>query len=188
VGDWGLVAKRVLCYEHPDPGNIHCHLLLTGVYVTTQNLKDTMWAHGVPCKGSGQLTFSRTFKDKQTDKKMEITDETIPKYISYMSKGKYDPKYVQGYDEETLVLYKSQWVTFTKEPPSYQLFKRFEASVRLANTNPTLKEITTHAHIFTMDIHKSHTPQMRKEQSQLIDDYCYYHKIQKEYRLPYQPF
>ena len=190
MGDWGLVSKHVVAYEHPeDLTNIHCHLLLTNVYVTNQNLKDTMWAHGVPCKGSGQISFKTTFKCPTTKKVMDITDETWPKYISYMSKGKHEPKYAQGFSDETIQSYRALWVNYTKDPPAYLVYLEFKKYIEQRIDKPRLIDwgfVVSCAHVFCMNKHKAHTPTMRKEQSQLIDDYCYWTNISKIYNLPYQ--
>jgi len=190
VSDWSLLCKNIICYEHPEPNNIHCHLLLTDVYCTDQTLKNTMWSHGVSCKGSGQLSFKDSFKDPKTKLKMEINHETIPKYITYMSKGKYEPKFNRGY-EDTHSIYKGNWVVYHNNSPSELLRLEFEQFVQglLGGKHYTcVKDVCSAAHVFLMNKYRSHTPQMRKAQSTLIDDYCYYQKIEKEYRLPYQPF
>lgn len=186
VSDWSLVCKQIICYEHPEPQNIHCHLLLTGVYCTDQHLKNTMWSHGVTCKGAGQLLFKTSYK---TPEKLviQITEESYPKYITYMSKGKYEPSYNKGFSDDKVAMYKQDWTVYTREPESIQILHEFEKSIE-NETELNLKNIITYAHIFMMRKYKSHTPQMRKAQSTLIDDYCYYHKIHKEYRLPYQPY
>jgi len=186
VSDWSLVCKQIICYEHPEPQNIHCHLLLTGVYCTDQHLKDIMWGHGVTCKGAGQLSFKASFKTPEK-KVLEITEESYPKYITYMSKGKYEPKYNKGFSDGKVESYKLAWIVYTREPESIQILHEFEKFVE-NETELNLKNIIHCAHVFMMGKYKSHTPQMRKAQSTLIDDYCYYHMIQKEYRLPYQPY
>lgn len=184
VSDWSMVSKYLIVYEHPEPDNIHCHLLLTGVYCSDQHLKDLMWDHGVSVKGSGQLSFKATYKDKVTGRKVDITDETTPKYITYMSKGKYDPKYNKGFADEDIIAYKSLWVDFTKEPPSYIIYREFKSKYPDLHTKCDLLRT---AHIYMMNKWKSHTGAMRKETSTLIDDYCYYNGISKTYVLPCQP-
>jgi len=121
---------------------------------------------------------------------MEITYETIPKYITYMSKGKYEPQYNRGY-EETAELYRGKWIVYSNHSPSELLRLEFESIIRglLGGRNLTaLKEVADRSHEFLMNKFKSHTPQMRKAWSTLIDDYCYYNDIRKEYRQPLQPF
>jgi len=187
---WCMLAKHIVIYEHPEEENIHCHLLLTNVYTSTQHLKDEMWAHGVPCKGAGQISFKGTFKCSSTKKVLEVTEETWPKYIAYMSKGKYEPKYTQGFSDETIQSYRALWVDFTSNPPAYLVYLEFKKYIQQRfNSNAPIIEwglVVNCAHVFCMNKHKAHTPVMRKEQSQLIDDYCYYNNIQKTYVLPYQ--
>jgi len=189
IGDWGLVSKHLVVYEHPEPNNIHCHMLLTGVYVTTQNLKDTMWSHGVPCKGSGQLSFKETFKCPTTKKVIDINEESWPKYIAYMSKGKYEPKYTQGFSDETIQSYRALWVDYTQHKPAVQLYKEFERHIQSQTGRPGimgLDFIKAVAHDFMFQKHQTHSQLMRREQSQLIDDYCYRNNISKKYKLPFQ--
>jgi len=189
VGDWGLVSKHVVVYEHPEPNNIHCHLLLTGVYVTTQNLKDTMWEHNVPVKGAGQLSFKETFKCPTTKKVIDITEESWPKYIAYMSKGKYEPKYVQGFSDETIQSYRALWVDLTTSNPSVQLRKEFERHIQEQPDKPEyirLEYVVSVAHHFMLKKHQTHSKLMRSQQSQLIDDYCYFNNVPKKYMLPFQ--
>jgi len=142
-----------------------------------------MWGHGVPVKGSGQLSFKATYKDKVTGRKVDITDETIPKYITYMSKGKYDPKYNKAFTDENIGYYKSLWIDLAREPPSYLIYKEF------TRKHPDLhskSDVLHAAHAYCMIKYKSHTRQCRNEMSTLIDDYCYYHGIDKRYQLPCQ--
>ena len=186
VSDWSLVSKQLICYEHPEPANVHCHLLLTGVYCLDQHLKDIMWSHGVTCKGAGQLSFKASFKTPEK-KVVEISEEAYPKYITYMSKGQYDPKYNKGFSDDKVTSYKQAWTVYTREPESIQILHEFTKLVE-REEEINLKNVVHCAHVFMMNKYKTHSPQMRKAQSQLIDDYCYYHHINKEYRLPYQPF
>lgn len=184
---WSMLAKHIVAYEHPEEGNIHCHLLLTNVYTSTQHLKDEMWACGVPCR-KAELSFKTTFKvDKKTV--IDISEETWPKYIAYMSKGKYEPKYTQGFSDETIQSYRALWVDLTRDPPSYSIyleFKKYLDEQQDKSTVVSLGYVKALAHIFMMNKHKSHTWQMKKEQSAVIDDYCYYNNIPKKYLLPYQ--
>jgi len=185
VSDWSMVCKYLICYEHPEENNVHCHLLLTGVYCSDQHLKDVMRDHGVSLKGAGQLSFKATYKDQTLDRKVDITDETTPKYITYMSKGKYDPKYNKGFIESDIERYKSLWVDFTREPPSYLIYKEFTSK---HPDLPNKSEVLHAAHAYCMIKYKSHTRQCRNEISTLIDDYCYYHGIDKQYQLPCQQY
>jgi len=114
VADWALLSEKLLCYEHNDKKeNVHCHFLLYGVYDSVDTLKRKMRSHGIDLKGSGQLSFKTSFKLKDGTK-VDITDETIPKYVTYMSKGKYDPSYNKGYDPEFIAACKAAWINHPK--------------------------------------------------------------------------
>ena len=136
MADWTQRASRVVAYEHPEDGNIHCHILLMGVYDTSETLKNDMKKHGVPCSGPGQLSFKTTFKnpDKQV---IDITEETAPKFITYMSKGKYDALYFTYYTQEFLDDCKSKWVVYkrrTAEQVLYDDFKKKLTGFEITNT------------------------------------------------------
>jgi len=109
VSDWSLRSEKILCYEHNDKAeNVHCHLLLEGVYDSVDTLKRLMRGHAVDLKGSGQLSFKKDFKLRDGTKAL-MTEETIPKYITYMSKGKYDPLFNKGYDPVFIAACKAAW-------------------------------------------------------------------------------
>lgn len=107
VRSWALKADRLVCYEHDDDGaeRIHCHLLMLNVSCSVQNLKTIANGHGV--SGSGNTFWSFKQKSKKCG---PVTEESAPKYITYMTKGKYNAKYVKCYDAEYLDDRKAQWV------------------------------------------------------------------------------
>lgn len=129
VSDWSLKSEKVLCYQHTGSKTekVHCHLLLVGCSITPDQLKNLGKSHGLSGKGNGYWSFKTSFKDKSTGAKFPITDETIPKYICYMSKGIYDPLFNKGYEPDFLVDCKSKW-----KAPSVQygtdviMYKEFE--------------------------------------------------------------
>ena len=124
ISRYAMKAEKVVVYEHPEEGNIHCHLLLYGVRDTADNLKKILWEH-VSLKGGGQLSYKTTFKDKITKTVHDVNDETIPKYITYMSKGKYEPKYFTGYDKTFIDDCKSQWVEHKRRSADEILYISF---------------------------------------------------------------
>jgi len=117
VSDWALRSQKMVVYEHPEEGNVHCHALLIGVYDTTNTLRNVLRKHEVPLKGAGQLSF------KTADA------ESAQKFITYMSKGKYDPKYYTGYDEDYLNSCKSLWVEHRKLSVDETLYAVYEKAV-----------------------------------------------------------
>lgn len=115
ISDWSLKAEKVVVYEHPEPNNIHCHLALIGVYDTTETLKNIMRKHGVLLKGAGQLSFKTSFKGPGKTV-IAMTDETLPGYITYMTKGKYEPKYLKGISEEQCAECRAGWKDYSRSP------------------------------------------------------------------------
>ncbi len=125
VADWALKCDKILCYEHPEKtDNIHCHLLLYGVYDSTDTLKRLMRSHGIELKGAGQISFKTSFK-LNDGTKVDITDETIPKYITYMSKGIHNPKYNKGYEQSFVDACKAAWVVIKRTSKHVDRFNEF---------------------------------------------------------------
>lgn len=136
VAAWALRCEKVLCYQHEDRAeNIHCHLLLEAVYDSVDTLKRDMRQHGIDLKGAGQLSFKTTYKMKDGTQ-MIISDATVPTYITYMSKGKYDPSYNKGYDPEFIAARKAAWVVHSSPDPVEDTHRDFETYVCKALTAP----------------------------------------------------
>jgi hypothetical protein len=102
ISDWALRSNQVVVYEHPEEGNVHCHALLVGVYDTTNTLRNDLKKHNVPLKGAGQLSFKTAEDDYQ-------------RYITYMSKGKYDPKYNKGFQMRNYSILRQHGLNMPKE-------------------------------------------------------------------------
>ena len=87
----------VIIYEHygeaNDKGRTHCHLLLAhpNEAVTADAIKKSAPFKYLKLKGSEQLSFKSNFKDKKTKQVFPMDVNNIDKYITYMSKGEYDP-------------------------------------------------------------------------------------------------
>lgn len=96
--DWAAKCEKVLMYEHTERAdNLHCHFLLVNVRVTTENLKQAYKKLGLVLKGPGQVSFKTTYKtgDNVT---IEISEPTHARYITYMTKGIYQPQFNKGFD------------------------------------------------------------------------------------------
>jgi len=85
-------SNVVVVYQHPDEGNVHCHILLMECTVSTDTLKNYIR------KVVGQVERSEwSFKaGANLD------------FISYMSKGKYDPCHTHGIAVDEIAKYKSK--------------------------------------------------------------------------------
>lgn len=196
VSAWSLKSEKLVCYEHSEPNNIHIHLLLKGVYDTPDALKKILWKTNPEIKGAGQLSFKTTYKNPQkivTD----ITDETIPKYITYMSKGKYEPAYVAGYDKTFIHDCKTAWVNHkrsTAEQDWYHNFiKRVKECEEAQSKRVTeIEQIKPIAVAYAIEKHGIINLACRRDMSMLITTYYYEYgnrydsDLMGKIKLPYQ--
>jgi len=185
-GDWAARCERMLCYEHPeDPNNLHCHFLLVGVYESTDTLKRDFRAHGLDLKGPGQVSFKTTYKLKACNTKVDITPQTWGKYITYMSKGIYDPKYNKGFDAPYIAECKAKWTNPVRQSREESLLAEFHEYVfeykkKLNLTEDVLRvsEARVLAVKFAIVAYKGViNVGMRKDAKMLLDSYCYAHDM-----------
>jgi len=110
--DWTKVSDKVLVYEHPagisrrtkKHQKKHCHVLIEGCTIGIEALKKRV--KFAKLRGNEDWSFS-------------LKDYTGPeRYISYMTKGKYEPSYNKGYEPHTLEQLKSIWVDYPEQPMS----------------------------------------------------------------------
>jgi len=112
---WKPYCDTIVLYEHNEDANrIHCHLYLGGVECTTKRLKQVS---GLPNQGNSLWSFKKA-------------EEDIDVYITYMSKGKYDPTYLHGYEFKDTERLKSLWVEpEKKKPKALEEYLKFEGYV-----------------------------------------------------------
>lgn len=92
------IFDTVLVYEHVGDINekVHCHLLLYDqVGITSDAIKKSAPFKGLKL-GNREHSFKSKFKCKRSNVIYDMTISNAPKYITYMSKGIYDPHYYQG--------------------------------------------------------------------------------------------
>lgn len=97
---------HVLVYEHPADDEVkrtHCHFLISSNIVDCEGLKKRISKHH---KFYGNSDWSNSRKEY----------ETTDKYISYMSKGIFDPVFNLGYERPHIDTLKSLWVITTDKP------------------------------------------------------------------------
>lgn len=85
-------CESVIVYEHPDEGNVHCHMLLLVCEVSTDTLKNYIR------KVVGNVERTEWSFKSGADKD----------FISYMSKGKYDPVHLFGLGADEIAVYKAK--------------------------------------------------------------------------------
>lgn len=109
--NWTEVSDQVLVYEHPagisrrtnKTQKEHCHVLIQGCTIGDEALKKRI-KNIIQLSGNGDWSWSKAnYEGKE-------------KYITYMSKGQYQPKYNKGYDPGELEELRGKWVEPT--PPA----------------------------------------------------------------------
>ena len=195
ISAWSLECSKVVAYEHPEDGNIHCHLALMGYYGSKQHLKDVLASHGCTFKPD-EWSFKESFKAPGSKTCVPITEDTLPGYITYMSKGKYDPKYLKGVTEEFCAEQKAKWVDYKQHAPKSAdrlLLDEFMAACWKADNEygkvTDVKAIRSKA--FSFAIGKMDgviNMQCRKMAKMLVDSYCYAERIikLKDLALPFE--
>lgn len=196
IGAWALRCDKVLLYEHAERHeNLHCHLLLEGVSCSIDTLKNDMRAHGIDLKGAGQLSFKSKFKLRDGST-INITEANKGRYVTYMSKGKYDPLYNKGYDPVWIAEQKSRWVEYdnTPEHPFKQVYDDFETFVCKALTAPeyamvnhlglSKDRVVKLAYDYTFKLHNRLCHRgMRQHMTDCIDTYCLRHGLMESNQI-----
>jgi len=98
VHEWALRCTRVIVYEHEGEvtEKAHIHLLLQNTSVDKKQLRNIASATGIPVKGNEYMSFK------------EWDGSSV--YITYMTKGIYDPAYNKGFEEAMIEASKASWV------------------------------------------------------------------------------
>jgi len=132
VRAWSLYAKKIVVYQHDDDGanNIHCHAHVEGFNFTVKRFQQLAKDTGVP------LTIKRDGGTRATSL-MSIRGATYDHHITgyaYLTKGKYEPSYIQGFTTEEAQAWKAAWVprpNHVKRTIWHQLQDKFENDVKL---------------------------------------------------------
>lgn len=99
------VDTKSLWYIHPS-GKVkgpHCHGLIWNHAQTDETLRKKI-------KKCFNLTEKKQFGISNTfENKTKMSEDTVPPYIKYMSKGQFDPLYNIGYDDEYVNERKREW-------------------------------------------------------------------------------
>lgn len=103
VSLWALRSERLAVFEHTGTKTekIHCHILILGSVLQKKQLRN-IGSEIVMLKGNEFCSFKEC-----------ISWETP---VVYMTKGKLDAKYLKGWTQADVDMWKSRWV----EPKSYQ--------------------------------------------------------------------
>lgn len=95
------VCSKMAVYEHnDDPDNIHIHIYMENVTVSTDTLKNYIKKVTRPAKGNGFWSFKTAHDDG---------------CIVYMTKGNLEPVFVKGYTNEEINAYRGKYVPRTSK-------------------------------------------------------------------------
>lgn len=169
VDYWAPHAQQIIAYEHNETERLHCHLLLLGVRVTTQRLKQLARRQE---RGNAFWNFKSCEADTE-------------KYITYMSKGVHDPfcnTTEAIYDWRDLQRLKQEWQAPAPIQPKLTARERFERFVTQVRERPVDQRsdrtwIRLHATNYLMEHHGWITQQFRNELRNYEDTYAYRYKI-----------
>jgi len=190
VAEWSTHVQRMVVYEHDDDGanRIHCHIMIEGSRISKKRLQqlaagavETTYRH-FGTEGRAQSLMSFRSKDY---------DGNIAGY-AYVTKGKYDPKYIQGWTAQEAQGWKEAWVApaeHQKRTPWRVLLDEF---MQWSNDKPNRldfdQEITTNLILlrvrqFLLGKHQGiYPPQAKTERWFLVTNLCF------QYKLPFPPF
>jgi len=93
---------RLIAYEHTDGARPHCHAYVEGATVSTDTMKNWIKrALSVTTFPKGDWVFA-------TPK----PDQTPEGFITYMSKGKYEPCHNKGFEPNQVNTLKGNWLSY----------------------------------------------------------------------------
>ena len=150
LGDWAMRSTRMVCYEHNERAdNVHCHLLLTGVYCDAETLKNDLRKRGIICDRA-EWSFKSSYK-LPDGTVVPISEQSLEKYITYMSKGKLDARYILGFKPTDIDVAKAAWVVYKKKSKDLALYDEFktyleEPECRAALTSTVFDTVRERVH------------------------------------------
>lgn len=108
-------CEKLIVYLHPkqsrngfkEPEREHIHGLCIGPTFTEKTMRDWLSARLKLEKSNKSYSVGSTYtRDK---KAIKITELSYPTYITYMSKGVFDPLHVKGFTPEEIADFKGAW-------------------------------------------------------------------------------
>lgn len=145
----GNNCDSCLFYYHPDGKtdgkSPHIHGLLFNYKFTDDTLRKNTKRY-FNLINSNSCTISNTFK-----RGTKMTELMTPRYITYMSKGKYDPVYNKGYSNEEIEMAKFLWKPLDEKPIQNIIIEPKEKVIKKLTQYQCTKEAYTRYLIQTQD-------------------------------------
>lgn len=114
------LSSKCVWYYHPngkEGKGPHFHGLVFGYPKTDETCRNTI-KKTLNLEGAGTFAVSDKLPKKMGGKKM--TELLTPTYITYMSKGIFDPVYVSSYENSYIELLKTYWIDNEVKNPNIQ--------------------------------------------------------------------
>jgi len=174
LSKWEPHCSQIIAYEHVDGNRTHCHMLVWGCDVTSERLKQI----------SGRTERGNTFWNFKT---MDPDDlEGHETYITYMSKGQYDPFYNSSewsWSWKDLEKLKANWkepVKPVKKLDSNQRYQEFEDIVRAMPPEQRSDKtwIKLHARTHLLKFHTWMKPQYYNDLKGYVETYAHKYHLQ----------
>lgn len=180
---WATQVQYMVVYEHDDDGanRIHCHIMVENSRVSKKRLQQLaaeVCNTSVPGRDGQRATSLMSFRSKGYDGNIAG--------FSYCTKGKYDPKYIQGWTPEDAIRWKEAWVApehHIKRTPwrvlmdELDLWWNDKANRLDAETEVTTQLIASRVFRFLLFKHGDYPPQAKTERWYLITNYCIAYKV-----------
>lgn len=123
INVWATRCHQVIAYEHDEPGKkIHSHLLIKGANIEKKQLRNLGNSTGINLKGNENCSFKAY--DQNTT------------YLSYMSRGRIEPYYIQNFTTEEIQTAKEAWVPpqeYVKLGSNEHLYNEFEKHILMGS-------------------------------------------------------
>ena len=176
VAQWATYCTKIACVEHNDDGanNIHCHLHLEGCRVSSKRLGQLanevapMTRPNPPKRATSLLSF----RAKDYDFRIEG--------YAYLTKGKYDPAYLQGFTQDDWTAWRNAWVVpsehvkstfWTKACEDFEKAYPSAYWLQHAETLERTLHATIRTYIFTK-YRRMLPPQAKSESDFLMRTFC----------------
>jgi len=185
VAMWSTHVQNMVVYEHDDDGanRIHCHIMLENVRVSKKRLQQLaaeVCNTSIPGAAGQRALSLMSFRSKGYDGNIAG--------FSYCTKGKYDPKYIQGWNAQDALRWKEAWVApelHIKRTPwkilreEFNLWWNDKANRLDSDTEVNTRLIVSRVFKFLWSKHgNDYPPQARTERWYLITNYCILYQVE----------
>lgn len=180
-----LLCDKALVYEHVGDATekVHIHMMLIGVRCDKKTIQASF--SYLALKGNQAWSW------KTKDAKYGAVEDSVT-YVTYMTKGKFDPKYNKGYTTPFLEDAKRGWVDMKKKSPQLIEYEKFcllvpkdlpqhselvQVGTKMETRYVGFNRVRDLAFAYAMEKCGVASPKAKMLTSMLYRTYCYRHGI-----------